>query len=93
VLAEVVAGVGVLLVLNEVLPQLLPGEHIDAHAGQVALGLLGLFLELGDVVLTVHGHDAEAGGLCPGHLQHGDGAGGARLLVGLHHLAVVHLVD
>ena len=93
VLAEVIAGLGIGLVLNEGLTQLLPGENIDAHGGQVALGLLGLLLELNNVVLAVHGHDAEAGSLIPGHLQHGDGAGGLGLLVGLQHPVVVHLVN
>ena len=93
VLAEVVGGVGIGLVVDEVLAQLLPGEHVDAHGGQGALGMLGLLLKLVDLVVLVHVHDAEAGGLLQSDLQHGDGAGRLGLLVEVHHVGVVHLID
>ena len=93
VFAEVVGGAGVGLVVDEVLPQLGPGEDIDAHGGQVALGVGGFLLELVDTVVLVHVHDAEAGGLLHGDLQHGDGAGRPRFLVQVDHVGVVHLVD
>ena len=36
---------------DQVLPELLPGEDVDAHGGQVALRLFRLLLELDNVVL------------------------------------------
>ena len=93
VLAEVVAGIGIGVVLLHVVPQLLPVEDVDAHGREVALGLLGLLLEGLDDAVGVGVHDAEAMGLRPGHLQHRDG--GRRLLfaVEVQHLGVVHLID
>ena len=93
VFAKVVGGVGVGLVCDEVLPQLGPGEHVDAHGGKVALGLGGFFLEFVDDIVFVHVHDAKTGGLLHGDFQHGDGTRGAHLLVMLHHFGVVHFVD
>ena len=93
VFAEVVGGVGVSLVRDEVFPQLGPGEHIDAHGGKVALGLGGLFLKFVDEVVFVHIHDAKARGFLHGDLQNGDGTRGTHLLVMLHHFGVVHFVD
>ena len=55
--------------------------------------MLGLLLKLVDLVVLVHVHDAEAGGLLQGDLQHGDGAGRLGLLVEVHHIGVVHLID
>jgi hypothetical protein len=60
--------------------QLLPVEDVYAHGGQVAFRVLGLFLKFGDIAVVSHVHYAEAGGLLHGYLQHGDGAGGARLM-------------
>ena len=93
VLAEVVGALLIGLVSDEVLPQLGPGEDVDPHGGQVALGVLGLLLELIDVVVLVHIHNSEAGSLLHGDLQHRDGAGGVGLLVAAEQLGVVHLVD
>ena len=93
VLAEVVGGIGVLLVGNQELPQHLPGEYIDAHGGIGGLGNLGLFLELVDRAVGVGVHDAEAAGLLQGDVPHGDGAAGAGLLMEGYHGGVVHLVD
>ena len=93
VLAEVVGGLLVGLIGDEVLPQLLPVEDVDAHGGQVALGLFGLLLELVDHVVFVHVHDAEPGRLLHGDLHDRDGAGGVHGLVVLQHLLIVHLID
>ena len=93
VFAEVVGGVGIRLVLDEVAAQLGPGEHIDTHGGQVALGLLGLLLKFIDLVVLVHVHDAEAGGLLHGDLQNGDGAGRTALFMQVQHIGIVHLID
>ncbi|MPN63576.1 hypothetical protein SDC9_211340 [bioreactor metagenome] len=93
IFAEVVGGGGVRLVVDEVLAQLGPGEHIDAHGSQVTLWLLGLLLELVDPVLCVHIHDAEAGSLFHGDLQHRDGAGRACFFMEIHHVGVVHFID
>ena len=49
-------------------------EDIDAHGGEVALvAFLGFFVELDDMLLLVHLHDAEAVGLLDGHRHDGDG--------------------
>ena len=93
IFAEVVGGVGVCLVLDEVAAQLGPGEHIDAHGGQVALGLLGFLLKFIDLVVLVHVHNAEAGSLLQSDLQHGDGAGRAALLMQVQHIGIVHFID
>ena len=93
VLAEVVGGVGVGLVVDQVFAQLGPGEHIDAHGGQIALGLGGLLLELVNLVVGLHVQNAEALGLLHGDLQHRDSAGCPGLLMEGDHLGVVHLVD
>ena len=93
VLSEIVGRLGICLIIDKVAAQLLPGKDVDAHRGEVALGLGGLLLELIDLVVLVHVHDAEALGLVHGDLQHGDGAGGTGLLVQVHHVGIVHLVD
>ena len=48
------------------------GEHVDAQAGQVALGLLGLLLPLDDLVVVAQGEDAEPVRLTDGHALDGD---------------------
>ena len=93
VLAEVLGGVGVCLVLDEVFAQLLPVEDVDAHGGEVGLGLLGLFLELVYEAVLAGGEDAEAGGLLHGDLDDGDGAVGAIFGVLAEHVGIVHLID
>ena len=93
VLAEVVGGFGVVLVKQEGIPQDAPGEAVDAHGGVGGLGMGGLLLKLIDGVVGVGIQNAEAGGFLQRYIAHGDGAGGAVLLVVLHHGAVVHLVD
>ena len=50
-------------------------------------------LEADDALLLVHLDDAEAVGVGDGHLDRREGHGGAPVLVGAQHLAVVHLVD
>ena len=55
--------------------------------------MLGLLLKLVDLIVLIHVHDAEAGGLLQGDLQHGDGAGRLGLLVEVHHVGVVHPID
>jgi len=53
----------------------------------------GLLLKLVDGVVFIHVHDAEAGGLLHGDLQHRDGGGGLLGLVVGQHLGIVHLID
>ena len=93
VLAEVVFRLGIGLVgLQEGLEHA-PLEDVDAHGGLVALGMLGLFLELEDGAVLVGVHDAEAAGLLHGNRADGDGAVGLALLVEAEHLGVIHLID
>ena len=93
VLAKVLGGVGVVLISDQILPQLLPIEYVDAHGGQVALGLLGLLLKLVDKAVLPQVHDAETSGLLHEDLKHGDGAGGALLGVLPQHVGIVHLIN
>ena len=93
ILAEVVGGLLVLLVLDQILAQLFPGEDINAHGRQRGLRVFGLFLEFIDRAVRLAVHDAEAGRLGQRHVQHRDGRVRAGLLVLLQHLVVVHLVD
>ena len=60
-------------VLGEPVEQRPLGEDVDAQAGQVALGLLGLLLPLHDLVVVVQGQDAEAMRLTERHLLDRDG--------------------
>ena len=48
------------------------GEDVDAQAGEVALGLLGLLLPLDDLVVLIQGEDAEAVRLAERHALDGD---------------------
>ena len=93
ILAKVIFGTRIRLILREVAPQRFPGEHIDAHGCQIALGLAGFFGKLGDHILPIHRHDAEAAGLLPGDLHNGNGAGGVRFLVTAEHFGIIHLID
>ena len=80
-------------VLGQPAPERLLGEDVDAHRGEVALGLLGLLLPLGDPVVLVEGEDAHPGRLGERHAADGDGHVGAVAAVGRHERLVVHLVD
>ena len=53
----------------------------------------GLFLKLGNAVVLVGVHDAEAAGFLPRNLTDGDGAVRFVLDVELQHLVIVHLVN
>ncbi len=53
----------------------------------------GLLLKFVDGVVLIHVHDAEAGGLLHGDLQHRDGGGSLLGLVVGQHLSVVHLIN
>ena len=93
ILAEVVGGGLVSLVRGQISAQLGPGEDVDTHGGLVGLGILGLLLELNDVVRSVGVHDAEAAGFLPRHGTDGDGGVSALVDVVVQHGVVVHLVD
>ena len=92
VLAEVLVGVGVGLVLDQIPAQHLPVEDVDAHARKVALRVGGLFLEFVDKAVRPDVHDAEALRLIHRHLDDRDRAGSACLLVRAEHLVIVHFV-
>ena len=93
VLAEIVLGLWILVVGDQVFAQHLPGEDVNPHRGQIALGLLGLFLKFNDAVVRVDVHDAERRGDLPRHGADGDGAVGLGVDVRAEHLVVVHLID
>ena len=80
-------------VLGQPVQQRALGEHVDAQAREVALGLAGLLLPLGDRVVLVEGEDAEAVRLADGHALDRDGHVRALAPVLLHERPVVHLVD
>ena len=68
-------------------------EDVDAHRGEVALGLLGLLLPLGDPIGVVKGEDAHARRI--GERDPPDGDRHVRPVapVGRHERLVIHLVD
>ena len=68
-------------------------EDVDAHRGEVALGLLGLLLPVDDPVLVVEREDAHPRRLGERHPADGDRHVGAVAAVGGHERLVVHLVD
>ena len=93
VLAEVLAGIWVILVGNQILAQLLPIEYVYAHRSQIALRVLGLLLKLADVAVLAKVHDAEARRLVHRDLEHGYRTRGVMLKMLAQHVGVVHLVD
>ena len=91
--AEVVLGVGVRFVFFQILLQHIPVEDVDAHGCQVGLGHRGLLLELGDAVVLVGHHQAEAGSFLPIHFHDGHRELCALLLVEAQEVGVVLLAD
>ena len=80
-------------ILGQPASQRLLREDVDAHRGEVALGLLGLLLPLDDPVVLVEGEDAHPRRLGQRHAADGDRHVGAVAAVGRHERLVVHLVD
>ena len=68
-------------------------EHVDAHAGEVGLGLLRLLREVRDPSRVVHGQDPHPGGVGERHPADGQRGIGALAAVERHERLVVHLVD
>ena len=93
VLAEVLVGVGIIFVGNQVLAQLLPVEDVNAHGGKGALGVLGLLLELFHIAVRADIHNAEAGGLLQRDGQDRDSASGVVLQMLAQHVGIVHLIN
>ena len=93
VLAKIVLGVGVSLVLGQVLLEDIPVEDVDAHGSQVGLRLLRLLLESVDAVVLVGDHQAEAGSLAPWHFHDSDGELCVLLLVEAQEVRIVLLAD
>ncbi len=77
----------------EVPAQGLLREDVDAHRGEVALGLLGLLLPLDDPVGLVEGEDAHPRRLGERDAPDGDGHVGPAAAVGRDERLVIHLVD
>ena len=80
-------------ILGQPAPQGLLREDVDAHRGEVALGLLGLLLPLDDPVGLVEGEDAHPRGLGQRHAADRDGHVRAVPAMGGDERLVVHLVD
>ncbi len=80
-------------VLRQPAAERLLGEDVDAHRGEVALGLLGLLLPLDDPVVLVEREDPHPRRLGQRHAPDGDRDVGAVAAVGRHERLVVHLVD
>ncbi len=101
VVAEVVLGVGVFGVLDELGEQDVGVEDVDAHGdvdhvgveGRADLGLFGLFFEADDLSVAGDLDDTEGGDLVGGDGEGGEGDVGAGVDVLLQHEGVVHLVD
>ena len=68
-------------------------EDVDAHAGQVALGLARLLVPLHDPARVVHRQDPHPGRIREGHPADGYRHVGPMATVGGHERLVVHLVD
>src|ERR1035437_5455029 len=101
ILAEVMAGLRILSVLQQNWYEHIGVEQINAHRpcdfGRIQrgtqCGLLWFFLEAVDAAVFVDIDDAEAKGFFRIDLDGCQRNVGSRVLVLLHHLAVVHLVD
>ena len=100
VIAEIMAGLGVLGILDQQGAQEIPVEDINAHRRQRMIRIGGdcgrvfrLFQEGQDAPGLVHIHDAKGGGF---HARHGQAADG-HIRAGIDMLAqhdlVIHLVD
>ena len=93
VFTEIVGGIGIGIVGLQILHQFLAVEDIDTHGSLGAVGLLGLFTELVNGIILIGAHDTEAACLLDRHVDNGDGAIGAHLLMIAEHLGIVHLID
>ena len=100
VIAEIMAGLGVLGILDQQGTQEIPVEDINAHRRQRVIRIAGdcgrvfrLFQEGQDAPGLVHIHDTKGGGF---HARHGQAADG-HIRAGIDMLAqhdlVIHLVD
>ena len=101
VVAEVVFGVGVFGVADELGKEDVGVEEVDAHGnvdhvwieGRADVGFFGFFDEACDLAVLGDFDDTELGDLVGGDGQRGEGDVGAGVAVLLHHEGVVHLVD
>ena len=93
ILAEIVLGVGVSLILGQVLLQDIPVEDVDTHGSQIGLRVLRLLLEFVDAVVLIGDHQAEAGSLAPWHLHDGNGEFCVLFLVEAQEVRVILLAD
>ncbi|OIQ64849.1 hypothetical protein GALL_535990 [mine drainage metagenome] len=100
VVAEIMAGIRVLGVLDQQIAQEGPIEHIDPHRGKRMRRIAGhrgriggLFQKGCDASGLVNVHHTEGGRLHPGHGQTADRDVGAGLDVLAQHDLVVHLID
>ncbi|MPN27828.1 hypothetical protein SDC9_175262 [bioreactor metagenome] len=73
--------------------QLPPGKDVNAHGGQGAFGLCGLFLKLQYHVALAGVHDPETGGLGQRHLQYRHRARRACFFMVTQHVGVVHFIN
>ena len=100
VLAEVMAGVRILGVLDQLAGEELRVEHVDAHGCEGPVGLAGngrgirrLLDEGYDAVVLIDVRDAEAARRVAGHFEAGDGHVRLVVEVVLEEHLVVHAVD
>ena len=90
--AKVMRRFRVLCVLTQSLKKQVCAKDIDSHGRQVGLWLFGFLGKLGDPILIINGHDAEARGLFPRNRHDGNRKVCVVLLMAGEHLAVVHTV-
>ena len=69
IVSEVIGGVGISLILDQIFFQNIPVKDIDTHGCQIGLGILGFLLELCDLVVLIGHHQSETGGFIPGNLH------------------------
>ena len=93
VLAEVVGGLGVLVVLAQVFLQFVFVEDIDAHRCLGGIGILRFFAELIDLPVLARAHDTEAARFLNRHVDDRNRAVRLCLLMEIQHSRVVHFID
>ena len=92
-MTKVVGGVRVCLVLNQILAELIPREHINTHGSLVAFRYFWLLVKLIDGAVRIGVQDAKPRGFFHWHFNFGNGAGCVVLLMVSNHLGVVHLIN
>ena len=90
---EIVRGIRICFIVNQILPQFAPSKYVHAHRRFIAARIFRLFLKLGDFVVLVHQHQAETRSLLPRDFEHCNGAGGILFLMIGEHFGIIHFIN